>query len=278
MPHPAAPQASTTVPGPQPLLGGPDPVRLAIGTLCALPVRPPRVVDARTAGRAMLLAPAVGAVLGALAAGLAAAAGRLGMGDLLRAALVVALLALATRALHLDGLADTADGLTAGYDRDRALAVMRAGNSGPAGVAAVALTVLIQVAALAQALGRHGPVTALVAVLAGRIALPIACRRPVPAARPGGLGAAVAGSVSPTAASLVTLAAAALAAGTLAATDPTGAAGGAVRGGLAVLVAALAAGLLTRRARRRLGGITGDVLGAGIEAATTAALLVLAAG
>ena len=98
--------------------------RLALGTLTVLPVRPPSSVDRRTAGRAMVLAPLVALLLGAVAlvllwvlgGGTLLLLGPAGQGPGLRtsslspliaAAMTVALLALLTRAMHLDGLADT---------------------------------------------------------------------------------------------------------------------------------------------------------------------------
>jgi adenosylcobinamide-GDP ribazoletransferase len=132
-------------------------------------------------------------------------------------------------------------------------------------VVTVVLTLLIQVAALARAdaLGR-GYAALLTAGVASRLAMTWACRHGVPAARPDGLGARVAGTVHPLTAAALTVAAAAVTAGF----------------GL-VSLTALAAGLamslgLARVAVRRLGGITGDVLGAVAETAV-AGCLVLAA-
>ena len=131
---------------------GRDGWRLAVGTLTTIQVQPPSVVDRAVAGRAMLLAPLAALPL-ALIPLLAHTAIRwLGMPPLLAAALTVAALALANRGLHVDGLADTADGLAASYDRDRALEVMRRGDVGPAGVATVVLVLLFQVIALADLL------------------------------------------------------------------------------------------------------------------------------
>ena len=300
--------ADLPAPGPARRRLLPDPVRLAIGTLTAFPVPPPASLGPRTAGGAMLLAPLVGLLLGALAAAPAAAGYALGLPVLAAATLALATLALATRALHLDGLADTADGLAASYDRERALAVMRLGNVGPAGVATLVLVLLLQISALAQAalppppgwfsyepaseaggrpvinhlLGLEpapevaGPVALVVALAlaaaAGRCALLVACLRGVPSARPSGLGATVAGTVPRLGAAAVLLLTGAVAAAL---------AGGLGRpwwqGVLAVGLGALAAAAVTFRATRRFGGITGDVLGAGVELATAAALLVLAA-
>ncbi len=101
-----------------------------------------------------------------------------------------------SRAMHLDGLADTADGLAAGYDRERALEVMRRGDTGPAGAAALVLTLLVQVACLAALLtSAVGATLAGVALLASRLAPALCARLGVPAARRGGpRGQAVAGS------------------------------------------------------------------------------------
>jgi len=255
-------------------------ILLAVGTLTAVPVRPPSQVSRATAGRAMLLAPLVALIPGAAAAGVLLAARLAGLDSLLGAALAVAALALVTRALHLDGLADTVDGLTAGYDAERALAVMRRGDVGPAGAVAICLVVLVQTLALAQACaGRWGPVCVVVAAVAGRSTLPFVCRRGVPAARPEGLGVLVAGSLSPAASAAGVALAAVIAAalGQLTGWPPAAhwrIAGWALA---AVGVAVLTGWLVQRRAVRRLGGITGDVLGACVEAGTAAAALVLAA-
>jgi adenosylcobinamide-GDP ribazoletransferase len=184
---------------------------------------------------------------------------------LLAATIAVAVVALGSRGLHLDGLADTADGLAASYDRERALAVMRRGDTGPAGVATLVLVLLIQVAALSATAGR--PWTTAIAVVAGRSVLSLACARGVPSAREEGLGATVAGTVPVVAAIAVALATAVTAA---AIATPWWA------GALAVAAAYAVAFLLLWRCVRRLGGITGDVLGACVEVAVAAALVTLA--
>ena len=243
-----------------------DGLRLAVGTLTAVPVPPPRRIDRPVAATAMVLAAPVGLVPGLAALAVVRAGGALGASGLLQAAAALAVTALTTRALHLDGLADTADGLAAAYDRERALQVMRRGDTGPAGAATLVLVLLVQAAALAQALERVGSAAVLVMALGGRAALTLACTRGVPAARAEGLGATVAGSVPRTATALVALAVAAAAALLT----------GRLPAALAPLAGLVAAGLLLTRAARRLGGVTGDVLGACVETATTATLVTLA--
>src|SRR5688500_8360632 len=119
------------------------------------------------APRAMVWAPAVGLLLGAAAAGVMELSARVDHPALWSAALGVAALAALTRGLHLDGLADTADGLGTRRPAEEALAVMRQGDVGPFGVVALVLTLLVQVAAAAAA----GPLALLTAATVGRVAM-----------------------------------------------------------------------------------------------------------
>jgi adenosylcobinamide-GDP ribazoletransferase len=229
------------------------------------------------AGAAMAWAPGVGLLLGVVAAGLLVAAGHpLGAGPLAGAVLAIAALAFLTRGLHLDGLADLADGLGSGKPADQALAIMRKSDIGPLGVVTLVLAVLVQVAALARAetlSAVRGAAAAVIAVTAARLAMTWACRTGVPAARPGGLGAMVAGSVRmrvPAAETAVALAA--VIAGVLIWPEIGWTPPVALLAGLAVAYG------LERHAVRRLGGITGDVLGALAEVAATVVLLVACMG
>ena len=246
-----------------------DALRMAVGTLTALPVPAPRTIDRRVAAGAMLLAP-VAAVPLAVLAGLVVLGGQaLRLPALAVAALAVGAVGLASRGLHLDGLADTADGLGASYDRDRALEIMRRGDSGPTGVATLVIVLIVHCGALAGAIAAgHGVVAAAAGTLIGRWVLTLCCTRGVPSARPDGLGATVAGNIHPLWTVTTVAVAAALAA--LAPGLPWW------RGPLAVAAAFAAAGLVLWRCTTRLGGITGDVLGAAVEVATAAAWLTLA--
>lgn len=246
-----------------------DGLRLALTTFTVLPVRTGRV-DRRAAAHAMACAPGVGAGIGGLAAAAALALTVIGASPLLAAVVAVAGTTLLTRGLHLDGLADTADGLGSYAVAGRALEIMKRPDVGAFGVIAVVLMLLAQVAATAAVLARPPLAVAgtlAAALAAGRLAATWACRRGVPAARPDGLGALVAGTTSWPVALVSTVAVAALA--VLAAPSRPW------LGPLAVLAGLLAASLLVRHAVHRLGGITGDILGAAIETTTTVTLVVL---
>jgi adenosylcobinamide-GDP ribazoletransferase len=260
-------------------------IRLSVTLLTVIPLRtaePAAVPDRADAGAAMAWAPAVGLLLGVIAAAVLLVADHpLGAGPLTAAAIAVAALALLSRGLHLDGLADLADGLGSGRPAPAALAIMRRSDIGPLGTVTLIFVLLIQVAAVSQAESSgdgRGPAALIAAVVTGRLAITWACRRGVPAARPEGLGALVAATVPaavPAAATLATLAAAAAAVAISATVvgEPLG----------WTLPLAVAAGLaaafgLERHAVRRLGGITGDVLGALAEVATTVTLVVAAMG
>ncbi len=220
---------------------------------------------------ALLWLPAVGAVLGA-AAGLPATAIRQwsphanGLG----AVLAVAALAVATRCLHLDGLADTADGLGSRAPAERALEIMRKSDIGPFGVIALVFVLLADIVAVSSMPGGPWTPVAVLAVAAvtGRVTAVQAAMRGVKAARTSGFGTLVADGVAPGAVAAETI-------GVLA--------GGAIiaaAAGLPIIWvvvcqgAAMGAGWLLRvHVGRRLGGMTGDVFGALIETATAVALI-----
>jgi len=246
-------------------------LRLAIGLLTAVPVRVERT-DRSTAGVAMTVAPLIGLGLGFLAGLVSWIAIDVWESPLLTAVLAVSALALLTRALHLDGLADTADGLGSGRPPAEALVVMRTSDIGPFGVVALVLVLLTQIAALTSVIGSGAELTGLlVPVMTGRLALTWACRSGVRAARPDGLGSLVAGSVPWLRVPLTTVAV--LVAAVVVAL--VGAVG--VMAALLAVVAGIAvAEALLRLCVSRFGGVTGDVLGSLVEVATTAALLVLA--
>ncbi len=242
-------------------------LRLSLGTLTVLPVGHPSRVDRRVAGRAMLLAPLVGLLLAVPAGAVLWLVSR-AASPLLASTLTVGLLALLTRGLHLDGLADTADGLGTHRPAAEALEVMRRSDVGPFGVVTLLLVLLAQVAALAS-LDTNRSVPGLAAALVvSRAALPLLCLRGVPPARTDGLGAVVAGSVAPWAAGVATVAVAVL----VAAIGWSSYGAGVV----VVLGAAVVGAVYARHCVRRLGGVTGDVLGAVVEVTFTAALVMLA--
>ncbi|MCA6094382.1 adenosylcobinamide-GDP ribazoletransferase [Streptomyces sp. SCA3-4] len=264
----------TDTTSPRPTPG--DALRFAFGTLTVLPVTLTRW-DRPAARGGMLAAPLAGLVVGGCAAAAGALFWLLGSGPLLAAVVTAAVPAVLTRGLHLDGLADVADGLGSGKPAEDALRIMKQSDIGPFGVITLLLTLLGQVAALDRLYAAgwtHGALAAAVAALAARCALTLASRAGVPAARPEGLGAAVAGVVPVRAALAVATA------GTLAAAGAAAPAGpyAAVHTGLAVLLALAGAEVLLRHCRRRFGGVTGDVFGALAETAATVALLTAALG
>jgi adenosylcobinamide-GDP ribazoletransferase len=257
-------------------------LRFAFGTLTALPVRLDRW-DRAVAGRGMACAPVVGAVAGGLGGLAGAVLALFGAGAGVSAVAAVAAGAVLTRGLHLDGLADVADGLGSGRPPAEALRIMKRSDIGPFGVVTLVLVLLAQTAALGELYGTewtYGLAGAVLAGVTGRAAMALACRAGVPAARPEGLGAAVAGTLTRRAAALVlaaTVVAGALL-GALPAAGPLGTPLGWPLGAAAALAGPLAAEALLRHCRKRFGGTTGDVFGALCETAATAALVVLTFG
>jgi adenosylcobinamide-GDP ribazoletransferase len=235
------------------------------------------VADRGHARAALSWLPVLGVACGAAAGG--AAVGLHRAGPLVGAVAAFALLALITRGLHLDGLADLADGLGSRQPADRAQEVMRRSDIGPFGVAALVLVLLLDVASFAAVLTRSTRPEAVVLLLAvagfSRAAAVVVAGRELPAARATGFGALVTGSQGPTARSgalllplaIVVLAGPAVGFGPYQVTII----------GVAGLVSVALSYGLAWHAARRLGGISGDVFGACIEVACAASLLICAA-
>ncbi|HZZ85434.1 MAG TPA: adenosylcobinamide-GDP ribazoletransferase [Anaeromyxobacteraceae bacterium] len=243
-----------------PVLG---PMAVAVQFLTRFPVRA-RLMDGAALGRSVPYFPVAGLLLGAAQAALGAAfAGRLG--PPLAAALLLAAHAFLTGGLHLDGLADVVDGLSAGHrDRARTLAIMKDSRIGAHGAAALVLALLVKWAALTPLLARRD-LWALLAfpVVARWLAVPLVVFFPY--ARPEGMGKPFHGGARPWHLGLATILAALA----------VGGAGGAVL--LPSLAAVVAGGLAALAAWRRLGGLTGDVYGACIELAELGFLVAAAA-
>jgi adenosylcobinamide-GDP ribazoletransferase len=208
--------------------------------------------------------PVVGAALGALGAALASVGLWLGVTPGVLSAMVLALLALLTGGLHEDGLSDTADGLFGGWTKARRLEIMKDSRVGSYGVLALLLVTLARWSALTAVLvyGEHW----VALVVAGALSrMPMGLIMAIlPNARGEGLSHAT-GRPS----LRVALVGAALAVAVAAAL-----AGWVVLPTLAAAV--LAAMALAVVALRKIGGQTGDILGASQQLAEVACLTVLA--
>lgn len=233
-------------------------MRLLLGAVQFLTVIP---VPGSTAPawRTAVLFPLVGGVIGALGAGLWLLADALPVS--LRALLVVLFWIWITGSLHEDGLADVADACRAGRSRERMLGIMKDSRVGVYGVVAVVGSVLLRWQALAAIMVPVIP--SLIAVLAiSRAAIVLLAR--IAKAAGDGSGAAFSTNISGAVALLAVAQAAAAAAW-------CGPALGAAMLGLSLLV------VLACRFyfHRRIGGVTGDCLGAAAQAVEIALLLLL---
>jgi len=234
------------------------PLRLALQFLTRIPLPSLQQIEPRDTGRSMLFYPLVGLLIGALLLGVEHVLQ--GTAPLLRAAILVAIWVAITGALHLDGLADTADAWVGGHgDRERTLAIMKDPYCGPMGVVALLLVLLLKVGALAQ-IGGEGSYALIAAPLLGRTLL-LLLFLTTPYVRSGGLGEMLAQQLPRTAGWVIAV-------GVMA--------GVAVLPGIAagMVFAVLALFLLFRYALTvRLGGTTGDTAGALLEVCETSVLI-----
>jgi adenosylcobinamide-GDP ribazoletransferase len=213
-------------------------------------------------GRAMAFFPLVGLVIGGGLAGVNHLLGAV-IPSPLRDLLLVTALTVATGALHLDGLADVCDGIAARGSRERFLAVMKDSRIGAVGAVALILSLLLKYQALALIPGgiKHA-VLFLFPMIArfSQVQMAIGARR----ARTDGLGAAFAGGVGMTPFGIAAVTAVAAAWYLLE-----------LRGVLCILLSCLLTWLLRGWSHRRLGGITGDVIGCVSELNEIAVLLAM---
>jgi adenosylcobinamide-GDP ribazoletransferase len=187
------------------------------------------------------------------------------------AVVAVAADAALTGLLHLDGLADTADGLLPPLPAERRLAVMSDPRAGAFGVVTLVVVLLLRVSVFATLDPDPRTVLAVAALWStARTAMAVAAQA-VPYARPGGLATAFMGpgGTTPWLATAAIGAPLALVLGGLGTVPAT-------RGLLAVIAAAIGAAIVVTFARGRIGGFTGDVLGAaGVIAETTGLVLLV---
>ena len=240
--------------------------KVAVIFLTSVPVQADRPVTPRDLADSAPFFPLAGAGLGLAAALVFVAAGALGLPPLVAATLAVTTLVLLTGALHEDGLADTADGFGGGTTPAIRLEIMRDPRTGSFGVLALVLSVLVRVGAIAALAEPMLVVAALIAAGGlSRAPLP-AMMRLLPAARADGLAAGAGQPVGPRAMASVAI-------GVMVA----GLALGPLAGAVALLVTAAAAAGTGALAWRKIGGITGDVLGAAQQTAEAGVLIALAA-
>ncbi|SOD74485.1 cobalamin-5'-phosphate synthase [Jatrophihabitans sp. GAS493] len=257
---------------------------LALFTVAPVPAHLVPDPNRAVAGRSLRWLPLVGAGLG-VAAGVAASlfwhpvSWIPGAGSPLLGAVVgIAVLAALTRGLHLDGLADVADGLGSRRPAEEALVIMKQSDIGPFGVAVLLLTLLAQVASLSTLFAAgslaQGFVLLAAAQATGRFAALDAAAPSVPSARPqleGGFGGLVAGTAELPVRLVIGLL------GLAACLVAAGLAGFSLRGvcelAAVLLLSHFVATLFRRHCVRRLGGVTGDVFGALIEVGATVVLL-----
>ncbi len=245
---------------------------LAVTFLTSLPLRTTGEVSPADLWGSLGWYPLVGLAMGAAAWGVFAALSWL-LPSLVAAALLVLLLEAFTRGLHLDGLMDTCDGYFSGAPRERALEIMKDSRAGAMGVAGAVLIIVLKVAALSALTGA----TAAVPLLAGWATartLPALDVYAFPYARAAGTGEPFTRERS---SGRLVLAFGWLAASLVVALVVAVAGDGAgdwYVPPLVVAAAMLVPLVLQVAVARRLGGLTGDVYGMGIELAETAALVV----
>ena len=239
------------------------PFWIALQFLSSLPIRLPGMPAPQELGRSLLFYPLVGLLFGGILWGLNWL--MLGAPLLLHAALLLTVWVLLSGALHLDGLADSADAWLGGYgDRERTLTIMKDPRSGPIAVVTLVLVLLLKFAALLALIEQQHAIVLIIVPLLGRSAL-LGLFLTTPYVRAGGLGQALADHL-PRSAGKQVLAVSGLVCVLIAG----------LSGALAVVLAVVLFVWLRQVMLRRLGGTTGDTAGALLELLEVAMLVGLA--
>ncbi|WP_095051844.1 adenosylcobinamide-GDP ribazoletransferase [Pseudomonas sp. Irchel s3b2] len=239
------------------------PFWIALQFLSSLPIRLPGMPTPEELGRSLLFYPLVGLLFGAVLWGLNWLL--LGAPILLHAALLLSVWVVLSGALHLDGLADSADAWLGGYgDRERTLTIMKDPRSGPIAVVTLGLVLLLKFAALLALIEQQHSVVLIIVPLISRSAL-LGLFLTTPYVRPGGLGQALADHL-PRLAGQQVLVISAVVCVLMAGLD----------GVWALVLATVLFVWLRQVMVRRLGGTTGDTAGALLELLEVAVLVGLA--
>ena len=247
-------------------------IHAGIGLLTRIPVRVDVPAATERGARGAWAWPIVGLVVGFLATFIAAVAFWLGMSASLSAAIALAALAMLTGALHEDGLADSLDGLWGGHTRERRLQIMKDSRIGTYGALALILSVALRVAALAILIETLPPLAMALAWLATAIlgrCLMVWHWSDLPSARPDGV-AGSAGAPDPEATRIALILGSMLTAGIGLFALPFHA------WFAASLIAVGTVAAFTRHCRKRIGGQTGDTIGASEQLCEIAFLITLA--
>jgi adenosylcobinamide-GDP ribazoletransferase len=234
----------------------------ALAFLTRLPVGRGSAFDAKDVGRAARWFPLVGALLGGIYVAALWLLGRL-FPTLVASVMIVGIEAAITGGMHFDGVADTADGFGGGRTREDVLRIMRDHAIGAYGAIALILVIGLKVATIAALIdaGRASQALLLAPILGRWLAVLLSATERY--ARGTGSPTQFVGRTEFIVATVIAIAAAV-------AIDSW-------RGTVAFALVAIGSGLWGWRCRRRIGGVTGDTLGAGIEAAECLVLLLLLA-
>ncbi len=239
------------------------PFWIALQFLSSLPIRLPGMPAPQELGRSLLFYPLVGVLFGSLLMALNLLLD--GAPQLLHAALLLTVWVLLSGALHLDGLADSADAWLGGFgDRERTLTIMKDPRSGPIAVVTLVIVLLVKFTALLALIDAPHSAGLLLAPVLGRAAM-LGLFLNTPYVRPGGLGQALADHL-PRTRGVQVLALTAIACVLVAGWA----------GVWSVLIATAGFFWLRQRTIQRLGGTTGDTAGALLELLEVLVLVTLA--